>query len=120
LDVARKRTTQVQWVCGAAPDDLPDTTVDVVIVSEVGYFLDGPALVATLRATRRLLRARGEIVMAHWRGATDDIPLDGAAVHAQAAACLGLPLRARYEDPDLIVEVWGEPQSVYDEYRGAS
>ena len=62
----------------------------------------------------------GEIVLAHWRGPTTGIPLDGAAVHAQAAALLDLPLRARYEDVDLIVEVWGEPVSVYREYRGAS
>ncbi|WP_304116207.1 PIG-L family deacetylase [Mycolicibacterium bacteremicum] len=120
LAVARRRTDAVRWICGAAPRDLPDETFDAIILSEIGYFLDGPDLTATLRAVRRNLTARGEIVLAHWRGPTDGIPLDGRAVHEQAAALLDLPLRARYEDVDLIVEVWGEPVSVYREYRGAS
>lgn len=119
LAVARRKTTAVQWVCGAVPGDLPDERFDVIILSEVGYFLDGPDLAATLRAARRHLADRGEIVLAHWQGATTGIPLDGAAVHRQAGALLDLPLRARYCDVDLIVEVWGEPVSVYREYRGA-
>lgn len=120
LAVARNRTDAVRWICGAAPDDLPDESFDAIILSEIGYFLDGPDLIATLRAVRTHLTARGEIVLAHWRGPTTDIPLDGATVHAQAAALLDLPLRARYTDVDLIVEIWGEPVSVYREYRGAS
>lgn len=120
LAVAKNRTDTVRWICGAAPADLPDETFDAIILSEIGYFLDGPDLIATLRTVRRHLTARGEIVLAHWRGPTTDIPLDGAAVHGQAAALLDLPLRARYEDVDLVVEVWGEPVSVYREYRGAS
>ena len=120
LEVARSRSGAVRWICGAAPADLPDETFDAIILSEIGYFLDGPDLIATLRSVRRHLIGRGEIVLAHWRGPTTGIPLDGAAVHAQAAALLDLPLRARYEDVDLIVEVWGEPVSVYREYRGAS
>ena len=120
LDVARNRTDTVRWICGAVPDDLPEETFDAIILSEIGYFLDGLELTATLRRVRRQLTARGEIVLAHWRGRTAGIPLDGAAVHAQAAALLDLPLRARYTDVDLVVEVWGEPVSVYREYRGAS
>ncbi|MCF6385815.1 bifunctional PIG-L family deacetylase/class I SAM-dependent methyltransferase [Mycobacterium sp. MBM] len=120
LDVARSRTAAVRWICGAAPDDLPEETFDVIVLSEIGYFLDGLDLTATLRRVRRQLTARGEIVLAHWRGNTAGIPLDGAAVHEQAAALLDLPLRARYTDVDLVVEVWGEPVSVYREYRGAS
>lgn len=120
LEVARNRSGAVRWICGAAPADLPEEAFDVIILSEIGYFLDGLDLTATLRRVRRQLTRRGEIVLAHWRGPTTGIPLDGAVVHAQAAALLDLPLRARYEDVDLIVEVWGEPVSVYREYRGAS
>ncbi|MGH3582361.1 MAG: bifunctional PIG-L family deacetylase/class I SAM-dependent methyltransferase [Mycobacterium sp.] len=117
LAVARTRSDRVRWILGAAPADLPSTPFDVVILSEIGYFLDGEELLGTLRAARRLVREHGEIVLAHWRGPVTDTPLDGAAVHAQAAALFDLPLRARYEDADLLVEVWGRPVSVYDEYR---
>lgn len=106
----------VRWVLGAAPADLPDVDADLVLLSEVGYFLDGPDLLSTLRAARHRLRPDGEIVVANWRRPTERIPLDGTTVQAQAVAMMDLPRRAHYEDADLFVDVWGAPVSVYDEY----
>lgn len=117
LEVARRnRAPNIRWVLGAVPQDFPATEADVVILSEIGYFLDGPDLLATVRAARRALRPGGEIVVANWRRPTERIPLDGPAVQAQVADIIDLPLRARYQDTDLVIEVWGEPVSVYDEY----
>ncbi len=116
LDVARARTDAVEWLLGAAPADIPDSEFDLVVLSEITYFLDGPELLATLRAVRRRLRPRGEVLIANWSAPTENIPLDGPTAHAQAAAVFDLPLRARYHDTDLTIQVWGEPQSVYYGY----
>ena len=59
----------------------------------------------------------GEIVIANWRGRTERIPLDGESVQQQALAVFDLPLRAHYHDPDLLIDVWGEPVSVHAEAR---
>ncbi|BBX47260.1 hypothetical protein GCM10009641_14590 [Mycobacterium cookii] len=115
LDVARERTSAVRWVLGAAPIDIPDADFDLIVLSEVAYFLDGPELLATLRGVRRRLRPHGEILIANWSAPTENIPLDGPTVNAQAAAIFDLPLRARYHDVDLTIQVWGEPVSVYRE-----
>jgi SAM-dependent methyltransferase len=119
LAVARRRAgaARIRWVLGAVPQDFPDVEADLVVLSEVGYFLDGPDLLATIRAARGHLAADGELLMANWRRATEHIPLDGHAVQRQTAAMLDLPRRAHYEDVDLIVEVWGQPVSVHDEYN---
>lgn len=120
LEVAEDRGSDgIRWVLGAAPHELPDVHADLFVLSEVGYFLDGPDLLATLRHARHHLRPHGEIVLANWRRPTENIPLDGNTVQAQAANMLDLPRRAHYEDVDLIIDVWGEPVSVYDEYAGA-
>lgn len=121
LAVARRRVgaANVRWVLGAAPQDFPDADSDLVVLSEIGYFLDGPDLLSTVRAARRNLAPGGELLMANWRRSTEHIPLDGPAAQRQTAAVLDLPLRARYEDADLVVEVWGQPESVHDEYDGA-
>ncbi len=115
LEIAQARNDRVRWVLGAAPWDIPEERFDLIVLSEMGYFLDGPDLLATLRTVRRLLRRDGEIVIANWRRETSDIPLDGPLVNEQAAAVIDLPLRARYLDADLAVDVWGSPMSVFDE-----
>lgn len=115
LEIARARSDSVDWLLGAAPSDIPDSDFDLIVLSEVTYFLDGPELLATLRAVRRRLRPRGEILIANWSAPTENIPLDGPTAHAQAAAVFDLPLRARYSDADLTIQVWGEPRSVYRE-----
>ncbi|MDG4664850.1 SAM-dependent methyltransferase [Mycobacterium sp. 236(2023)] len=120
LAVAAARTPDVRWLRGTVPADLPRETFDLIVLSEVTYFLDGPDLLSTLRRVRQALAPDGEIVLANWRRPTDDIPLDGPTTHRQAAAVLDLPVRARYEDADLLIEVWGHPLSVYDDGKGES
>jgi LmbE family N-acetylglucosaminyl deacetylase/SAM-dependent methyltransferase len=115
LRVARERCATVRWVHGAAPQDIPDEEFDLIVVSELGYFLDGVDLLTTLRGLRTRLRAGGELVIANWCGPTEDIPLDGETVQQQAVATLDLPVRARYRDADLVIDVWGEPISVHAE-----
>lgn len=100
------------WVQAEVPHGLPGGAYDLVVLSEVGYFLTGTALLGTLRWARSVLRPGGEILLAHWQHDTDDVPLDGRLVHEQAAACLDLPKRAAYSDTDVIIDVYGEPLSV--------
>lgn len=117
LRVANARCATVRWVLGAAPHDIPDGNYDLIVMSEIGYFLDGVDLLATLRALRRRLSPDGELIIANWRGRTEDIPLDGPTVQQQAVAMLDLPVRAHYEDVDLVIDVWGQPISVHGDRR---
>ena len=117
IRVAGARCPTVRWVHGVAPGDIPDGEFDLIVLSEVGYFLDGVDLLTTVRALRRRLRVDGELVIANWRASTFDIPLDGPTVQWQAAAMLDLPRRARYEDADLVIDVWGQPISVHADGR---
>ena len=117
LRVARERCATVRWVHGAAPQDIPDEKFDLIVVSELGYFLDGVDLLSTLRALRKCLRPGGELVIANWCGPTENIPLDGETVQHQATAMIDLPVRAHYRDADLVIDVWGQPISVLAEGR---
>ena len=109
---ARDRAPGATVVQGSAPEDLPDGPFDLVLVSEVGYFLRPLELLATLRRVEAALGAGGEIVLCHWQHPTSDVPLDGVLVHEQAATALGRALRASYRDVDLHVDVWGDGPSV--------
>ncbi|MBD3785142.1 MAG: PIG-L family deacetylase, partial [Micrococcales bacterium] len=114
LEVARRDgPPAVTWVLGGVPADVPVGRFDLVVLSEVGYFLTPLHLLETLRLVRARLAPGGEVVLVHWRHPTDGIPLDGPAVHDQARSALGdLPLRSRYEDADLLLDVLGGPVSL--------
>lgn len=116
LEMARARpparsSPRVRWVQGECPDVLRELVDegfrhDLVVLSEIGYFLTGSELLSTLRSVLRLRADGGELVLVHWRHPTQDIPLDGEAVHAQVRAVLGEP-RVAYRDADVLLDVYG-------------
>jgi SAM-dependent methyltransferase len=112
---ARRRVPGATVLQGAAPADLPPGPFDLVVLSEVGYFLTPLELVATLRRLEASLAPGGEVVLCHWQHPTRDVPLDGALVHEQAATVFTLQRRAEYVDADLRIEVWGGPASVAEQ-----
>ncbi|QDA36433.1 methyltransferase domain-containing protein (plasmid) [Paracoccus liaowanqingii] len=77
---------QVTVIEGAAPQDLPRLRPDLVVLSEVLYFLT-PDEIAELG---RWLRdhATGPVIAVNWTGPTDE-PLDGASAVALLASSLG-------------------------------
>ncbi|GGL43824.1 PIG-L family deacetylase [Phycicoccus endophyticus] len=111
LAVARAHTPDgVQWRAGRAPEAVPDGPVDLVVLSEVGYFLTPLELLETLRRLRVALARGGEVVLVHWRHPTRGVPLDGPAVHAQALSALAdLAPAVHYEDADVLLDVLGGP-----------
>lgn len=117
LDVARRRLgDRATLRRGEIPGVLGDPEVrdggpyDLVVLSEVGYFLTGSELLATVRAVRRLLAADGQVLLVHWRHPTSGIPLDGPTVHRQVASALGLPVLAEVDDRDVSLRVHGAPE----------
>jgi hypothetical protein len=83
---------------------VPDGPFDLVVLSEVGYYLGRDALPGVLRGIRDRLAPAGELVTVHWRHRIEGLELDGDAVQ-RAVAGLGMPRLARHEEEDLILEV---------------
>ena len=106
---ARRRDVDgVDWRHAELPsvlDELADEgqRFDTVVLSEIGYFLDGATLLATLAGIDALLRDDGVVVVANWLHPTRDIPLDGRLVDEQVR--LVWPTLARYEDDDVAIVV---------------
>ena len=106
---ARRRDVDgVDWRHAELPsvlDELADEgqRFDTVVLSEIGYFLDGATLLATLAGIDALLRDDGVVVVANWLHPTRDIPLDGRLVDEQVR--LEWPTLARYEDDDVAIVV---------------
>lgn len=80
---------QARAVEGTIPQDLPDGPFDLVVASEVLYYLTPNALTATAAWLADVLAAGGRAVAVGWTGRAQDMPTDAAAV-ARALARTGL------------------------------
>ncbi|MBC7635649.1 MAG: methyltransferase domain-containing protein [Acetobacteraceae bacterium] len=79
----------VRFALGQFPDALPANAAgyDLIMLSEVLYYLDMPTLLAAAQVTLEQARTGADIMLVHWLGPTPDYPLTGdAAAEAFIAA----------------------------------
>ncbi len=108
LDAARRRLAgedHVRFEQWPVPDRWPPGTFDLIVLSEVAYYFDGPSLERLLGAVLDSLEPGGSLVAVHWRGPTD-YPLTGDAVHDRIAAGPGLTGVCRHLEAAFVLDVW--------------
>ena len=107
LAIARHSNVEgVAWIHAEAPAGVQDIEgdFDLVVLSEVGYFLAPFDLWLTLAAVLRRLAPGGELLLVHWRHPTEHIPSDGPSVHARVRDVAERWATSRYEDADVLVD----------------
>lgn len=101
---ARRRTAHLDAVrcrLGVLPQDWPEGTFDLFVLSESGYYFSAAGL-ATLRERMVASAAPGAVLAAcHWRHPIAGWPLDGADVHRQLRADSRWTLSGSYEEDDF-------------------
>jgi predicted TPR repeat methyltransferase len=101
LQRARARVPTVRFERRELPEDFPDgEPFDLIVASEVLYYLDPPALDTMLD---RL--ANSTVLAVHWRHPTQTYPLTGDEVHARLSERLGPPAYSAHTD-DYALDRW--------------
>ena len=92
----------------------PPGPFDLVVLSEVAYYLERTTLIEVLARECPRLPSEAVIVAAHWRHAVDEYPLTGDEVHQIVAQAPGLSRTGGYRDHDVAIDVFetGAAQSV--------
>jgi SAM-dependent methyltransferase len=80
--------------------------VDLLVLSEVLYYLDADDLQQLLGQVRTAVRPGGTLVAVHWRHPVAEYPQTGDAVHEALRAALPWPRVAAHEEPDLLLDCW--------------
>ncbi len=91
------------------PDDWPEGPFDLVVVSEMAYYLCDRDLDAMLHKLSGVLREAGEVVFCHWRHPIAGCAMNGDQVHARARQWGeqdGLRLLSHHEEPDFLLDVY--------------
>ena len=76
----------VTTILGSIPDAIPRRHYDLVVASEILYYLDGPRLAETLGVLQSVTRPGTRVVAVHWRPAGPERPFTAAEVHARLRA----------------------------------
>ncbi|WP_328457554.1 bifunctional PIG-L family deacetylase/class I SAM-dependent methyltransferase [Amycolatopsis sp. NBC_00438] len=71
---------------GSVPAGIPEGPVDLLVYSELLYYLDDADLTATIEASAAALRPGGDLVAVHWRPWAPEAPRDAAEAHARLLA----------------------------------
>lgn len=90
------------------PRDWPAGRFDLVVVGEMGYYLDDGTLDAFARRVAGSLAPGAVLVACHWRPDFDGRLASTAAVHARLGAIPGLVPGWRYEDADFVLDGWSD------------
>lgn len=92
------------------PQDWPGGPFDLVVLSELLYYLDAAALQAVAQRLLASLRPQATVVACHWRHAIAGCTLDGPQAHGRLHAALGLPRVLQLQDADFCIGVWERGQ----------
>ena len=89
----------------------PSTDFDLVVLSEVGYYLKEDALREMLDRELPRLAPAATVVSAHWRHRVADYPMTGDHTNDVVAATPGLHLIGGYRDDDVAIDVFDTASS---------
>ena len=104
LKAARERVpSHVELRRGSVPADWPAGRYDLVVLSEVGYYLDRSDLRRLLDLIARDAAPGATIVGCHWRHPAPDYPLTGDEVHEEINS--RWPRISRIEEEDFLLDV---------------
>ncbi len=81
---ARRRLASfpnVRTLVGSIPDAVPDHEFDLVVASEILYYLSTTELAGTLTRLRSQMVGGARLVAVHWRPPGQERPLDADQVH---------------------------------------
>jgi hypothetical protein len=115
-DVAERAVTRTRARVGARPGvrveqlevplQWPTGAFDLIVLSELGYFLAAVELDALLDHAVASLEEGGDLVAVHWLGPIDGYPLDGRVVHERIGERAELERVVHHEEPEFLLEVF--------------
>ncbi|WP_440222799.1 SAM-dependent methyltransferase [Dokdonella sp. MW10] len=107
----------VQIFHSSQPSEWMEGEFDLIVLSEMGYYLDAPAMATLAGRVATSLVKDGVLVACHWLHAFEAAPLLGDEVHDHLILTHGEPA-IRYRDHDVRLDVWDLSTSSIAEREG--
>src|SRR5258707_10738662 len=86
------------------PSDWPDGPFDLIVISEVAYYLDGSDLQQLADRIRETLSPEGALLACHWRHPFDEALQSAEAVHTMLDTRCGFARISHHDEPDFLLD----------------
>ena len=100
------RRDQVTLLRQAVDEPWPSDEFDLLVLSEIGYYLAADSLRDILDRECPRLAVGATVIAAHWRHRVDDYLMSGDQVNEVVAATTGLHVIGSYRDSDVAIDVF--------------
>jgi SAM-dependent methyltransferase len=88
------------------PAAWPDGTFDLVVISEIAYYLAADQWSRTIDRCRESLTPAGVVLLCHWLGNSDDFAQSAEAAHETFGTRSGLTRIVSHREPEFLLEVF--------------
>jgi len=88
------------------PAQWPAGQFELIVWSELCYYLDADDLRSLIDRARASLTSDGQLLACHWRPVIDGCPQTAEQVHSVLQERLGMPLVASHHEQDFLLDLW--------------
>ncbi|HEX8592899.1 MAG TPA: SAM-dependent methyltransferase [Pseudomonas sp.] len=116
VELARARLaglSHTRVIHGRLPEQWPEGKFDLIVFSELGYYLNEQDLQRWIDCALQSLTPNGQLLACHWRPRIDGCPLDAEQVHELLQQRLGMHRVFGHQEADYLLDLWSRnPASV--------
>lgn len=118
--VNARQVATVEVQCQHLPGEWPSEQFDLIVISEMAYYLPPTDLPLLLERCLRTLAPGGAVVLCHWRRPFADRLLDTDAIHAAFNASPALHRIVNHQEADFLLDVWSNNPHSVAQHEGIS
>lgn len=88
------------------PAEWPPEKFDLIVLSELCYYLDAEDMAALVQQARESLSEDGTLLACHWRVPIEGCPQTAEQVHQRLHDGLGMAKQVEHYEADFLLDIW--------------
>jgi cyclopropane fatty-acyl-phospholipid synthase-like methyltransferase len=88
------------------PGQWPTESFELIVLSELCYYLDAADLDVLIDRVLASLTDDGQVLACHWRPTIEGCPQTAEQVHQRLQQRLGMPHLVRHHESDFLLDLW--------------
>lgn len=100
------------------PQEWPAGQFELIVLSELCYYLDADDLQRLIDCALKALTDNGQLLACHWRPRIDGCPQTAEQVHEMLAQRLGMAHLVQHHESDFLLDLWSRDRTSVATHEG--